>query len=55
MVVSAGFISINEGVKCFGESVSLGVKSRLKDTDIARWMFGWEQSHPGSDTDEDRQ
>lgn len=40
-VVSAGFI-IHDGTQfvCYGESVSLEVKSRPKDTDIANRDFG---------------
>jgi hypothetical protein len=35
-VVSAGFINIGGNkIECYGESISLGIKSRPEDTDIA--------------------
>lgn len=37
-IVSAGFCIIdatNRKVECFGESISLGLKSKVEDTDIA--------------------
>ncbi len=38
-VVSAGFI--DGQYRCYGESGSLDVKSRDRDTDLLRWLLGW--------------
>lgn len=36
-VISAGFVDKNWN--CYGESISLGVKSRIEDTKIAQSIF----------------
>ena len=38
-VVGAGFISWDDK-ECFGESVSLDIKSHPNDTKLLRWMLG---------------
>ena len=39
--VSAGFIELRDGeIICNGESISLEIKSRPEDTDLANRMFG---------------
>jgi hypothetical protein len=41
-LVSAGFIkSSTEGVRCYGESISLGVRSRPQDTEMACRKLGF--------------
>ena len=48
LVISAGFISVGKDARCFGESISLGIKSRDRDTDLARWTLGWREYPPTS-------
>lgn len=39
-VVSGGFITKEDEFICYGESISLGLKSRREDTDIANQQLG---------------
>lgn len=38
-IISAGYFIFNEKFKCYGESISLGIKSRKEDSDIINMFF----------------
>ena len=38
-IISAGYFTFNKKFKCYGESTSLGIKSRKEDSDIINIFF----------------